>query len=297
MTMQLAAWAPPILMSALALGFYDITKKKSVTDNFVPGVLFFSSLTGLIAMTIALLAAGCLGEAVCCTQRQLWLIAVKVLIVTSSWACVFWSFKKTPLTIAAPIRGSSTCWSLAGAMLVFGEIPSPFQALGMTMAISGVMISFTSKLEGISFGNRWTLLLLAGTLLGAASALYDKYLLNTLALPRLTVQFYFTLGQVVVFGALLAAFSCFSDPVQGRMRWRWTIPATGLLLLLGDYLYFKAVSVPEARISVLSLIRRCNVVVPFVFDAVFMKELDIPRKTLALVLVLAGVTVLLFASR
>ena len=42
----LPAWLPPVLGSAIGLGFYDLCKKHAVDRNSVMHVLFFSTLCG-----------------------------------------------------------------------------------------------------------------------------------------------------------------------------------------------------------------------------------------------------------
>ena len=76
--------------------------------------------------------------------------------------------------------------------------------------------------------------------------------------------------------------------------WRWTIPMVGLLLALSDACYFNAIAVPDARISVLSMIRRASVVLTFFLGGAVFHETNLRRKAIALAAVLAGVAVLCF---
>ena len=134
-------------------------------------------------------------------------------------------------------------------------------------------------------------MLILGTLLGAASALYDKYLLGVLHIPRTTLQFWFSVNLVGILGAALAA-TAFCRTKGRRFEWRWTIPVTGILLIVADWLYFYALSKPDVQISIVSLMRRSNCVVTFAFGSWIFHDRNVKGKAVALALILAGVTVL-----
>jgi len=75
-------------------------------------------------------------------------------------------------------------------------------------------------------------------------------------------------------------------------EWRWCIPVTGILLILADWLYFYAVSVPEAQISILSLIRRSNCIVTFAVGGIWFHDKNLRKKAIPLALILLGVILL-----
>ncbi|MCQ2379033.1 MAG: hypothetical protein MJ016_07515, partial [Victivallaceae bacterium] len=63
------------------------------------------------------------------------------------------------------------------------------------------------------------------------------------------------------------------------------------------FFYFRALALPGSAISILSMLRRCNVVVPFLFGCFFWKEADRGKKSAALLLILAGAAILALAKR
>jgi transporter family protein len=77
-----------------------------------------------------------------------------------------------------------------------------------------------------------------------------------------------------------------------KFEWRWTIPATGILLAAADWLYFHGLAIPDVPISVGSLMRRFSVVITFLLGAVFFKERNLKRKGIALAAILTGVILL-----
>ena len=98
-------------------------------------------------------------------------------------------------------------------------------------------------------------------------------------------------GLTVLLGASwLIRSCCFKN--RHPFVWRWTIPAIGLLLVLADALYFHAVSLPETKISLVSMLRRMSCVVSFGIGALIFGERHIRRKLAAFALFLLGVILL-----
>jgi len=289
-------WVPYILLSALLLALYDITKKHSVRDNAVMPVLFLATLCGSAGFALALAASGHLARALAIAPRDFGLVAIKSLIVSASWVFVYYAMRALPISIAAPIRASAPLWTLLGAILLFDEVPTPVQAAGMAAIFAGYwMFSLAGRTEGIHFGrHRGVFYAFAGTLLGAGSALFDKHLLRTCGIDRNTLQLWFAADLVAILGLALLAQRA-AGLQRTRFTWRWTIPAVGLLLMAADWFYFGALSEEGVAISVLSLIRRSNVVLSFSVGALLFREGNLRAKALALGVLLAGVAVLCLA--
>ncbi len=287
-----SGWAVPILLSALGLGFYDVCKKDAVRDNSVMPVLFFATLSGSLFFILLTLCGGNFREIAACSAATWWRLLGKSALVGSSWVCVYYAMRDLPISIAAPVRASSPVWTLIGGILLFGEIPTLIQAAGMVLIFAGYyFFAVFGKTEGFSLKHHGMYLILLGTLLGASSALYDRYLLGVLNIPRATVQFWFSVDLVFLLGISWLIRRCIGT--KGRpFVWRWSIVATGILLITADALYFYAASKPEAQISILSLMRRSNCIVSFTLGVWVFKDRNIKRKAFALALILAGVAVL-----
>ncbi len=282
----------PVLASALALGFYDICKKHALRDNSVMPVLFMSTVAGAVGFAAYLALAGKFADAAAATPQELGLTIVKVLLVGGSWVTSYYAIRELPITLASPIRSTAPLWTFLGGVLIFGERLTPLQILAAAVIFAGYAVfSACGKLEGFPLRSRGMVLIVTGTLLGAASALYDKYLMNTLHLPPHRVQFCFMTALAALLGVswLIRRF-CFGN--RHPFVWRWTIPAIGLLLVLADALYFHAVSMPGTQISLVSMLRRMSCVVSFGFGALIFGERNLERKLAALALFLLGVVLL-----
>ena len=289
-------WVPLILVSALLLAIYDIARKHSVNHNAVLPVLFLSTFAGALFFTLLLAGTGQLADAARLSPGNHALIFLKALLTAVMWICVFYAMRALPLSIVAPIRSSAPLWTLLGGIFLYHEVPTLWQALGMAAVLSGyIFFSLAGKAEGIHFERHYGILLVAiGTLLGAAAAIYDKYLLQMRHIPANAVQFWFALWLPVLLGAVFA-MQRGSRLNRTRFQWRWSVPAVGILLILSDWCYFHALAQPGVAISILSLIRRSSVVVTFVVGAIVFHEGNLKRKAVALATVLAGVAILTLA--
>ena len=289
------SWWLPTVFSAVALGIYDVCKKHSVKDNSVMPALFFATLSGTLFLAVFTLITGDFFLLFECSLRDFFLILLKSVLVSSSWICVYYAMRELPISLASPIRSTSPLWTMLGGIMIFREFPTWLQTVGMAAILAGyICFSFFGKREGFPWRSRGMQLIALGTLLGAASALYDKYLLNILKIDRQMLQMYFSLDLVVLLGVAWGIRRCFGH--RHLFVWKWSIPATGILLIMADYAYFFAVSMVDAPISLISLVRRCSCAVSFFLGAIIFHDKNIRRKSWALLLLLLGAALLALAK-
>ena len=290
-------WIAGSLVSALFLGFYDLTKKHALRENAVIPVLFFSTTASagvwLSLMVFEATLPGRLSPAFIVdplSLREHALLFAKSLIVGLSWVFTYFGIKHLPLSLAAPIRATGPLWTLFGAILVLGERPTLLEGLGIaTTLASFVGLSVAGSHEGIRFHrNKWVGFMLLGTGFGSISALYDKYLMGTVGFSAGTVQAWFNIYLIVVFLPLAIGWKRRWWP-RNEFHWRWSIPMIGLVLLVADYVYFDALRDPDALISLVSSIRRGSTLVAFAGGLWFFGEKHGWRKLPAVLGVLTGV--------
>lgn len=297
-------WVLLAFMSAALLGCYDFFKKVSLKDNSVIAVLFLNTLfsTLIFAPFILLSRAGVITggllyvpEANAGTHL---LLLLKAIIVLSSWLCGYIGIKHLPITIVSPIQATRPVIVLLGALLLFGESLNLYQWTGVLIAILSVfLLSRSGKREGIHFGsNRWVAFVALAALLGAVSALYDKYLMRSL--EPILVQSWFNLYQCVLMGVIALVLNALSPAQRGRkFKWRWSIPMISLFLAAADFCYFSSLAEDGALIAVVSMIRRGSVVVSFAFGAFLLHEKNLKSKAIDLVLIVVGLLFLYLGSR
>ncbi|MEM8866995.1 MAG: DMT family transporter [Verrucomicrobiota bacterium] len=293
------SWVALSLLSALLLGLYDLAKKHALRENAVLPVLFFGVLASA-AVWLPLVLMSSLGLSMPDVLRVEEMNPVNFLqlfakssLVGTAWIFGYFALKHLPLSIAGPVRATSPLWTILIAVSFMHERPGFWQWIGLSIVlIAFYAFSFVGKLEGIHFRkDKWIGFMIAATLLGALSAVYDKYLLQNIGLRPATVQAWFTIFLVVYLAPFYFLWRQGKWP-RSDFQWRWSILFIGLLLLLADFLYFTAVQQEGALISVISPIRRCAVFITFLGGIFLMKEKNFWPKLLCICGMLLGILLL-----
>lgn len=289
-------WIILAIVSALCLGFYDVTKKLSVDRNNVVAVLFLNTLFCTLLMSPVLITGIMhgdwgFGNDIAGHAR----IMVKAVIVLSSWLLGYFSIKHLPLTIAGPINASRPVMVLTGALLIFGERLNLLQWCGVILGFASLFfISRLGAREGFSFSKaRWLWLAIGSAVMGAVSALYDKYLMGMY--QPLEVQAWYTLYQLVIMGGVLAVLMT-GPHGSGKFSWRWSILLISVFLTAADLAYFYALSLRGSMIAVVSMIRRGSVIVSFFYGVIILREKHVRAKLLDLAVLMLGLVLLVLGS-
>ena len=304
-------WLVLAFLSAALLGFYDSFKKKSLDGNAVIPVLFLNTLfSSLIFLPFIMLSrtTGILDGTIFHVGTGGWdvhkFILLKSCIVLASWMLGYFGMKHLPLTIVGPINATRPVMVLVGALLVFGERLNLWQWAGVLLAVmSFFMLSRSGRKEGIDFEhNKWIWMIVGAAVLGAVSGLYDKYLMapqqeGGAGLDTMMVQSWYNVYQCFMMGGVLVFMWWPHRKRTTPFRWDWTIVFISVFLSAADFVYFYALSIPGAMISIVSMIRRGSVVVSFLFGAVAFHEKNLKSKLVDLLLVLLGMVCLYIGSR
>ena len=304
-------WLSLAFLSAALLGCYDVFKKHSLRDNAVIPVLLLNTVFCSLFFLPFILGSSC-GWI---SEGSQWfvptgnimmpgLILLKAVIVLSSWILGYIGIKHLPITIVGPINATRPVMVLLGALFVFGERLNAWQWAGVAVALlSFYLLSRSGRREGINFiHNRWIYCVVFAAILGAVSGLFDKYLLSPLSqggegLDRMAVQGWYNLYQC---GMMWMVFFSMWYPMRRRttpFKWKHSIVLISVFLTMADFMYFYALSMPDALVSVVSMIRRGSVVVSFVFGAWLFREKNLRAKAFDLLLVLLSMVLLWWGTR
>lgn len=303
-------WLLLAFTSAALLGFYDAFKKEAVGGNAVIPVLFLNTLIcSLIFVPLIVLSAatdrldGSLLHVVSGGWAEHRYIVLKSVIVLSSWVFGYFGMKHLPLTIVGPINATRPVMVLVGAFVAFGERLNVYQWIGVLLAVASFfLLSRSGRKEGIDFKHdRWIYFVVLAALFGAVSGLYDKYLMASpseggVGLDRMMVQSWYNIYQCAMMGVMLLLI-WWPRRRATPFRWHWAIPLVSIFLSAADFVYFYALSVPGAMISIVSMVRRGSVVVSFLFGAAILHEKNLRSKAVDLALVLLGMVFLYIGSR
>jgi drug/metabolite transporter (DMT)-like permease len=298
-------------LSAAFLGIYDSLKKKALQDNAVLPILFLNTLFSSLIFIPFIIVSGTtdmLDGSIFHVGSGGWevhkYIVLKALIVLSSWVLGYFGMKHLPLTIVGPINATRPVMVLVGALLFFGERLNVWQWIGVLLAvISFLLLSRSGKKEGIDFKHdHWIYMIVGAAVMGAVSGLYDKYLMapadeGGVGLDRMMVQSWYNIYQCFMMLAMMMLLWWPKHKQTTPFHWDWAIIGVSVFLSTADFMYFYALSLPSAMISIVSMVRRGSVIVSFLCGAMFFREKNLKAKAVDLALVLLGMIFLYIGSR
>lgn len=315
-------WTLLAFISALCLGFYDISKKIALRDNKVIDVLTFSICFSALMLAVPLVLSRLWPETMSTTLFYVpavdaeahVFIFIKAAIVLASWVFAYISLKHLPISVVSPMQATRPMWTLVGALLLFGERLNAYQWLGVVLAIGSIFLfslgaAKTANHPALFREHRfYYLCLVLAILIGACSGLYDKYLMRRYDHNAVQVwyTFYQALMMLVVWSIDRYAQSRKTAALKVERRSYETIfnfhlsPfifLISLFLVISDNVYMLALSDPDSMIAVVSTIRRGGAVIGFAYGLIFLRENDPWRKILCMLGILAGLILLALGSR
>lgn len=297
-------WLALAFLSAFFLGCYDINKKISVNSNAVIPVLFLNTLfCSLLFVPMFLLSRfGTSLEDTIYFIPEISIethgyIFIKSVIVLSSWILGYFAVKHLPLTITGPISATRPVMTLAGALLIFGERLNLYQWIGVLLTIASIfLLSSSSKKEGINFRtNKWIIFIFLAAILGATSGLYDKFLMQQFS--STAVQFWYNIYQCALMLIILIVLWYPRRLNSTPFTWKWSIIWVSIFLTIADFVYFYALTYPDAMISVVSMVRRSSVLISFAGGVLFFNEKNLKGKAIDLVLIIVGMFFLYLGTK
>ena len=304
-------WLILTFLSAAFLGIYDSLKKKALKYNAVIPILFLNTLFSSLIFLPFIIVSGTtdmLDGSIFHVGSGGWevhqYIVLKALIVLSSWVLGYFGMKHLPLTIVGPINATRPVMVLVGALLFFGERLNVWQWIGVLLAVvSFLLLSRSGKKEGIDFKHdHWIYMIVGAAVMGAISGLYDKYLMAPVSeggvgLDRMMVQSWYNIYQCLMMLAMLMLLWWPKHKDTTPFHWDWAIIGVSIFLSTADFMYFYALSLPAAMISIVSMVRRGSVIVSFLCGAAFFHEKNLKAKAVDLALVLLGMIFLYIGSK
>jgi len=300
-------WVYLGIVSAAFLGMYDVSKKHALRENAVLPVLFLSTVFGAAVMLPLVLLSVTGNGPLSATNLYVPAISLaghfhvlaKSLIVAVAWMLSYLALKNLPISIISPVGAVGPVWTLLGAVIMFHEQPTLVQYAGFAvMLLSYWRLSVIGGREGILFyNNRWIALTVLATMLGAASAMYDKFLIQRLEYSPMAVQAWFSIYVVPVLAVFVLLLWWPGRKRYTPFTWRWSIALIGLMLLAADFLYFKALSCPGALVAMLSTLRCAYIVISLFAGCLLFREARLSSKTTAVGGILLGVFLILLSNR
>jgi len=296
-------WLLLSLISAFFLGMYDVAKKGAVNSNAVFPVLFFSTLSATVCALPAVVLSvvdPLLAQKIHFFVPRMpvsvhLLIVVKSLIVGTSWVLSYFGLKNLPITVASPLRATAPFFTVLGAITLFGERPSANQWIGIILILASyILYSKSSRHDdknSVQF--IWIIFMILAAVTGAISSGFDKYLLQLKAIPPLFVLYWFLFYLSIIYGLIVLILWYPKRLATTPFRFRSAIIFVGALLVLADMVYMTALSDPQAKLAIVSSIRRTNVLISFIGGFLLFREWNIRGKLLPFAGIVSGLVLIM----
>ncbi len=280
-------WLWMTLASAVLLGIYDVFKKKALKNNGVLWVLLAATAFSTLLLT-PFFSAG--------PAHDHLRMVLKAFLVTVSWVSGLIGLKLLPVTTASTIKASRPFFVVIFSIVLFGEKLNVWQWGGVVLALLALtLLSGVSKKEGIDFSkSKGVAAMAVSVLAGVASALYDKHVIADM--EPLFIQCWCNFYVTLMLAVCMLVKALIDKENRERFKWDWMLLVIAVFIVGADMLYFFALKQEGALLSVISLMRRCSVVVTFVLGAIVFKESRVKAKAVDLAILLAGMGLLLYGS-
>ena len=155
--------------------------------------------------------------------------------------------------------------------------------------MGAVLINLTGKKENGKVNVKTIILLMISAIIGAVSAVIDKYTTQTLSAYQ--VQFWFLLF-VFVFSCIFFAVECVKEKkflIQKSDFKNYWIYIVGIALFLGDFFLFLSYTMTGSKMIIITTISKFKVVISVLIGILLYKEKNVVKKLLISLLVFAGI--------
>ncbi|MBQ3178300.1 MAG: EamA family transporter [Clostridia bacterium] len=275
-------WILFVLLFGLFKGIREPIKKKALTQTDVLSTLFMYTFLGFL-MTVPTA-----GNVLDISLRGLLLSALKAAMLFVGWMASLTSLKKLPVSFYGVVDLSRMFFSTAMGVIFLRESLTLRGIVSLVLICCGVYMAGNRKSaakEGCSV--RDVCVALTSSLFSAASGVLDKYIMTTEKITSAQLQFWF-MGILSVMYLVYMFLKKQKPDIRGCLKnpWIWLM---SLFLVFGDRLLFIANADPDSKVTVMTLVKQCSVLVTIAAGKILYKEKYILRKLFCAGIILAGI--------
>ena len=276
-------WILFVIFYGLLKGARECMKKEALKKSSLMETLFFYMLVGFI------FTLPDLKSALECDPFFIFMGCVKAIIVCTGFVFSFIAIRGLPLGFYSIMALSQMVFTTLISILFLGENFGILNGVALLMVIAGlILVNFKNqnddgkKIEFIA-----VLAVLGYTFFNSVSAVMDKVLTKHMTPGQL--QFWFMFFSVIFYGLIIMIKK---EKISIKsMKTNFWIPLMGFLLVFGDRLLFMANSSPKSKVTVMTLLLQCSVIVTVILGKVIYKEKHFLYKLLCASIIIAGILI------
>ena len=275
------------LGSAVCLAIYDIAKKVSLKKSSTEEILFFYTLIAFIASFIFI------KDAINTSLIGIGIVFIKSLIISVNWAITMKTMKKLDVGIVVPFGMMTTVFVTVSVYLFFGERVNLESILGIVLVLFGLIVLANLEKKDKKEKNdyKYILLLVFGAFLGAISGTLDKFVLSNGYATNRGLLFFFMLFLSLIYGIV---YFIKNKKINFRvLKTNYPIIFIGLAIVASDLLYYSAVSIPDSKLALISIVRRLSLFISVIAASLLLKESNLFKKIIIFVIMFGGLALIL----
>ncbi|MBR5420559.1 MAG: DMT family transporter [Lachnospiraceae bacterium] len=291
-------WILLTLFYGLVKGLREIVKKKALEKSTVMEVLFFYTLVGFVILLPDI------GEVSLIGGKMFAAVAFKSFVIFVAWLCGFRAIKEIPVSLYGLLDLSRVLFAMLLGVLVLKEVLSGLQIFGMCLVALGlVALRFEDRVHELlgrkapetkekkegPKGRLWLFVLLSflSAFLNAVSGTMDKVL--TKQISSADLQFWYMLFLLIFYTVYILLRKVKIDWKKTvKNGWIWIL---SILFILADRALFIANSIPDSRVTVMTLIKQSCCVVTILGGRLVFKEKGIGFKLCCAAVIIAGIMI------
>lgn len=277
-------WILFVAFFGIFKGLREPIKKKALERDSLLGVLFIYTLIGFIMVLPTA------HDVLSLTPIVFFFITVKSLSVFLAWILAFISVRKMPVSLYGVIDMSRVLFSTCLGILFLGEKITPKGSFGLIAVLIGLFLVNRKKNrndEDVDLKYIWLTVL--SCFLNAISGTLDKHIMSSYKITSGQLQFWFMLMLTLFYGIFILIKR---EKINLRSLLKNPyIYALSILLVAGDKMLFIANSYPDSKVTVMTLIKQCSVLVTVVAGRLIYKEKNTLYKLICAVIILGGILI------
>ena len=277
------------VVSAIFLSLYDFFKKVSVRGKKdIYEILFF--YTGIAFLCSFVFVK----EAFNTDIKYIGFTFLKSSVISLSWFLTMKAVSKLELGIVTPFSMLGTIFTTLMAWICFGQDIGLIQIGGCSIILVGlIFISRLNKENKDKKENdyRYLLLLVVAAFLSSISAMIDKTVLtNGVSKGSVLFWFFFFLMSIYLVVCMIR-----NKKIEFKnLKTNYWVVFIGISIFLADFFYYQAVAIDGVYLSMISIIRKLSSFLSVVLAGIFLKEGNILKKILILLLMFIGLAIIIF---
>lgn len=276
------------VVSAVFLALYDFFKKVSVRKNKdVYEILFFYTFTAFILSLIYV------NKAFSTDIKYIGFTFLKASVISMSWFLTTKAVSKLDLGIVTPFSMLGTIFTTLFAWILFKQDIGIVQISGSLIILLGLILLSRLQLKDKKEKNdyRYLLLLVLASFLSSISAMIDKTVLSN-GVNKGAVLFWFFFFLAIIYCTVCLIKK--KNIGYTNFKSNLLVVAVGASIFLADFFYYQAVGIDGVSLSVISIVRKLSVFLGVVLASVFLKEENLLKKVLILLLMFVGLSIIIF---